>query len=792
MLKSYLLIAIRTLRRNKLHASINIVGLAIGMACCILITLFVQFELSYDRQNKDADRIYRLAVDLEANNWAISAFPIGQVLQDNFGEIEKFTRIKPSEIFVRHSDTNVKNKEKVFYADSSVFDVLDISLIKGDASTALAEVNSMVLTEEKARAYFGDQDPMGKTLTLLNDNREYKITGVFRPLPSSSHVHMNMMVSSDNLEPMRPGSPQGWSYMTNHYTYLVLPKDIDHDVFATKISAFMDKLEQRTEDMPRNQLVLQPLTSIHLHSSRGLEIEANGSLTTVYIMSAVAFFILIIACINFMNLTTAQSLKRAREVGIRKVVGSKKAQLVFQFLSESVVISFVSLLLAVAILILVIPKFNELSGKELVVNPLENGFVILLFAGITFFVGVLAGTYPAFFLSNFKPTLVLKGNFVSNVKGQLLRKGLVIFQFAIAFVIMVGTYIIYSQLDFMLHKNMGFDREQTLVLRLPQDSIGDLTLKNEILKVSGVQNVTRFLEVPGKMVRTGGFWYEGVKDNAPENLYFFSGDADLLATMGMKMKTGNYFHEDTKQFHREFVINETAVKHFGWKLEEAVGKLINIGPRGDDPGKVIGVIEDFHFKHLHDKIDPLVMFLEPYYEGTFMAVKVRSDNMKEMVAQIESTWKAVVQDHEFEYQFLDESFDKLFDQEKRLGQLFGVFSGLAIFVSCLGLFGLASFTMEQNRKSVAVRKVLGASVSSIVVMMSRDFLVLVLIGLVIAAPIAYYAMDKWLNGFAYNVGFSWLVFVYAAAAGALVAFGTVSYHSLRAATSNPVDSLKEQ
>jgi putative ABC transport system permease protein len=650
----------------------------------------------------------------------------------------------------------------------------------------------MVLTEEKARAYFGDQDPMGKTLTLLNDNREYKITGVFRPLPSSSHVHMNMMVSSDNLEPMRPGSPQGWSYMTNHYTYLVLPKDIDHDVFATKISAFMDKLEQRTEDMPRNQLVLQPLTSIHLHSSRGLEIEANGSLTTVYIMSAVAFFILIIACINFMNLTTAQSLKRAREVGIRKVVGSKKAQLVFQFLSESVVISFVSLLLAVVILLLVIPKFNELSGKELVVNPLENGFVILLFAGITFFVGVLAGTYPAFFLSNFKPTLVLKGNFVSNVKGQLLRKGLVIFQFAIAFVIMVGTYIIYSQLDFMLHKNMGFDREQTLVLRLPQDSIGDLTLKNEILKVSGVQNVTRFLEVPGKMVRTGGFWYEGVKDNAPENLYFFSGDADLLATMGMKMKTGNYFHEDTKQFHREFVINETAVKHFGWKLEEAVGKLINIGPRGDDPGKVIGVIEDFHFKHLHDKIDPLVMFLEPYYEGTFMAVKVRSDNMKEMVAQIESTWKAVVQDHEFEYQFLDESFDKLFDQEKRLGQLFGVFSGLAIFVSCLGLFGLASFTMEQNRKSVAVRKVLGASVSSIVVMMSRDFLVLVLIGLVIAAPIAYYAMDKWLNGFAYNVGFSWLVFVYAAAAGALVAFGTVSYHSLRAATSNPVDSLKEQ
>lgn len=792
MLKSYLLIAIRSLRRNKLHASINIIGLAIGMACCILITLFVQFELNYDRSNKDADKIYRLALNLEANNWAISAFPLGGILKDNFAEIEKFTRIKPSEIFVRNSVANIKNKEKVFYADSSVFDVLDIKLIKGDPATALAEINSMVLTEDKARTFFGDEDPIGKTLTLLNDNKEYRITGIFEPLPANSHVHMQIMVSSDNLEPMRPGSPQGWNFITNHYTYLVMPNVNDHEAFAKKISEFMDKYEERTADMPRNQLVLQPLTSIHLHSSRGLEVEANGSMNTVYIMSAVAFFILIIACINFMNLTTAQSLKRAREVGIRKVVGSRRSQLVFQFLSESVVISFVSLVLAVVILFIAVPSFNEVSGKEININPLQNGFVLLLFAAITFFVGVLAGTYPAFFLSAFKPTSVLKGNFVSNLKGQLLRKGLVVFQFAIAFVIMVGTYVIYAQLDFMLNKNMGFDREQTLVVRLPQDSIGDLTLKTEMLRLPGVQNVTRFLEVPGKMVRTTGIWYEGVKDNVPENMYHFSGDIDLLATLGMKMKAGNYFHEDTKQFYKEFVINETAVKHFGWKTEEAIGKLINLGARGDDPGKVIGVIEDFHFKHLHDKIDPLVMFLQPHYEGMFMAIKVKSEDMKQTVSTIENTWKATVTNYEFEYQFLDESFDKLFDQERRLGQLFGIFSGLAIFVSCLGLFGLASFTMEQNKKSVAVRKVLGATVSNIVVMMSKDFLKLVLIGLILAAPVAWYAMDKWLSGFAYNVGFTWVVFAYAAIAGALVAFGTVSYHSLKAATSNPVNSLKEQ
>lgn len=792
MLKSYLLIALRSLRRNKLHASINIIGLAIGMACCILITLFVQFELNYDRHNARATRIYRLVLDLEANNWAISAFPIGEVLKDNFAEIETYTRIKPSEIIVRNTDRDIKIKEKVFFADSSVFDVLAIKLIQGNPATALAEINSIVLTQEKARAYFGEQEALGKTLTLLNDNKEYKVTGIFEPLPSNSHVHPEVMVSSDNFGPMKPGSPQGWGYLTNHYTYLVLPEGIDHMAFSKSISEYMDKFENRTADQEKNHLVLQPLTSIHLYSNRGLEVEANGNITTVYVMSAIAFFILVIACINFMNLTTAQSLKRAREVGIRKVVGSRRAQLIFQFLSESVVIGFVALLLSMILLVVAMPTFRELSGKVLEINPLRNGFVPLLFVSITFFVGVLAGTYPAFFLSNFKPTLVLKGNFVSSLKGQLMRKGLVVFQFSIAFVIMVGTYIIYQQLDFMLNKNMGFDREQVIVVKLPQDSIGDLTLKNEILKLAGVKSVSRMLEVPGKMVRTTNFWHENIKDNLPQNMYYFSGDADLLETMGMKMKAGEYFHPDSKQYGKEFVINETAAALFGWKPEEALGKLMNFGERGEDPGKIIGVIEDFHFKHLHDKIDPLAMHLEPVYEGQFMAIKIQSNDLKASVSGVENVWKTMIPTREFEYHFLDDSFDKLFEQERKLGSLFGVFSGLAILVSCLGLFGLASFTMEQSRKSVAVRKVLGASVTDIVLMLSRSFLALVLLGLILAAPVAYWAMEKWLNGFAYHIGFTWLVFLYAGVAGALVAFLTVSYHSIRAATNNPVNSLKEQ
>ena len=793
MIKSYFLVALRTLSRNRLHASINIIGLAIGMACCILIALFVQFELGYDRQNKNANRIYRLAVDLEANNWAISAFPLGGLLKDTYPEVGNYTRIKPVDVFMQNSSgTLFKSKEKVFYADSSVFDVLDIHLIKGNPANALAEVNTMVITPTIARAYFGDEDPIGKTLTMLNNKKEFVITGIFEPLPSNSHVHINLMASSESFNPMRADSQVGFNSLTNHYTYLVLPEGIDHLVFEKTISAFLDKYQEIKEGDDPNVIRLQPLTSIHLYSNRGLEIEANGNMNTVYVLSAIAFFILIIACINFMNLTTAQSLKRAREVGVRKVVGSQQRQLIFQFLSESVVISFISLVLAILILALIVPLFNDISGKEIIINPLENALIVVVFIGITLFVGLFAGIYPAFFLSSFKPASVLKGNFIGNVSGQLLRKGLVVFQFAIAFIIMVGTYVVYSQLDYMLNKNMGFNREQTLVISMPRDSVGDLTIKNEMLRLAGVSGVTRFNEIPGNMVNTTNMWYEGVKDNEAENLYLFSGDADLLKTMGMKLKAGNYFREDTKQFGKEFVINETALKRFGWKPEEAIGKLMEFGERGSDPGKVIGVIEDFHFKHLHEAIDPLVLFLNPDYEGRYMAIKVNTTDMKAMVASVERTWKTLLPQYEFEYRFLEESFDKLFDQEKRLGQLFGIFSALAIFISCLGLFGLASFTMEQSRKSVAIRKVLGASVFNIVLMMSKSFLRLVLLGMVLAAPLAYFATTRWLQGFAYNVGFAWIVFLYAALVALFVAFATVSYHSLKTATTNPVNSLKAQ
>ncbi|MEM9299933.1 MAG: ABC transporter permease [Bacteroidota bacterium] len=792
MLKNYLVVALRNLKRNRLHSSINIIGLAVGMTCCILITLFVQFELSYDRHNKNADRIYRLVVDLEANNWAISAFPLGQMLKDNFPEVEDFTRIKPMDPFLVNEATNTKLKQKVFFVDSTVFDVLDIKLLKGNSATVLSKKNSMLLTPERAEAFFGSEDPIGKTLIWANDNQPYVITGIFEPQPASSHVHMEVMVSSMDYPPMTPEYERRWSFLTSHYTYLVMNEPLDYNEFGERVSAYLDEYHEVAEDEPGNVIKLQPLTSIHLNSNRGLEIEANGNMKTIYIFSAIAFFILLIACINFMNLSTAQSLKRAKEVGIRKVAGCHKNQLIFQFLSESVVISLSALAIAILALIIAVPEFNDITGKRLELNPIENKEVILMFLGVTVFAGVVAGLYPAFFLSAFKPILIIKGTYGGKLGGQMLRKGLVVLQFAIAFMIIVGTYVVYSQLDYMLNKNMGFSREQTLVIAMPNDSIGHEVVKNELLSLSGVESGTFMLETPGNMVRTSSIWYEGSETDDGDNIYLFSGDPDLVETLGMTMLGGRYFDKSTENYYREFVINEKAVEYFGWEVDEAVGKLMQFGSRGEDPGKVVGVIKDFHFKHLNEEIDPLVMYLSDSYEGTHMALKLNSGDLSETVELINARWSELVPQHTFEYEFLDESFDALFDQEKRLGQIFGIFSILAVFISCLGLFGLTSFTVEQIKKAVAVRKVMGATVINIVALVSKDFLKLVLIGMLIAAPMAYYAMNTWLSGFAYNVGFQWIVFGYAATAGVLVAFLTISYHSLKAATTNPVRSLREQ
>jgi len=794
MLKNYFKTTLRSLLRNRLYSIINIVGLSVGITSCIVLTLYVQFELSYDKHIPNADRVYRMAIDLEANNWAISYFPAGRLLQDNFPEVESFTRFKPVEPYISQNGVDNLVSEKIFYADSTVFDIMNIPLLQGTPETVFNDANSIVLTRKKAKQFFGDTDPIGKTLTTQSGEQTYMVTGIIEEPVSATHAHLEMIASSNAFAPMRPEFENGWNYLTNHYTYLRLNEHTNPIEFAETITKFIYDHLEIPEDQRTDVIRLQPVLDIHLYSDRGLEVEANGNVRNVYIFSIVAFFILLIACINFMNLTTAQSLKRAKEIGIRKVVGSKKEHLIFQFLSESVIISFIALILAFVFLTFIIPIFNEVTQKSLTIDPQENPSILMLFCGLSLFVGLISGVYPAFFLSSFSPNKVLKGKFATNITGQYVRKTLVVFQFAIAFIIIVGTYIVQDQLSFMMNKDLGFDKERLLILKMPSDSVGIATLKTELLRLPEVQSATKFAEKPGYMVRTSGLWREGIDDEQAENIYLFSGDADMMNTLDLNLKEGQFFREESERYYKEFVLNEAAVKKYGWTKEEAVGKMMDFGQRSDDPGVVIGVIEDFHFKHLESAIDPLVMFKGPdqNFEGRFLALKLSTDDLQNALEKVETTWAGFVPAHPFNYEFMDESFDKLFKQEQDLLKLFALFAGLAIFISCLGLFGLASFSIEQSKKSFAIRKVLGASTFGLLNFFSKEFLKLVGIGILVASPLAWYIMQQWLNNFAFHVSIKYHIFLVAAGSAILISVVTISFHSLKAALANPVKSLKDE
>lgn len=792
MFKNYLKSTLRNLVRNKLYSMINIVGLSVGITCCLVITLYVQFELSYDKHVPDSEKMYRMVIDLEANDWAISYFPVGRLLKENFSEVEDFTRFKPVEPYISENGVDNLVQEKIFYADSTVFDLMGIQLLEGTKESVFADANSIVLTRAKANKFFGDADPMGKTLVTHPDRQTLVVTGIIAEPEAASHAHLNMIVSSNAFTPMRPDFENGWNYLTNHYTFLKLNERTNLAEFEDQINQFVyDHLEIPEEQ--RNQRIrLQPLLDIHLHSDRGLEVETNGSMRNIYIWSIVGMFILLIACINFMNLTTAQSLKRAKEIGIRKVLGSRKKQLVTQFLSESVLICFISLVFSLVLLAFIIPQFNDVTDKALTMNPVENPFVLLFFSALTIVVGLISGIYPAFFLSAFAPLKVLKGKFTSNISGQLVRKVLVIFQFSIAFIIIVGSYVVNDQLSFMLNKDLGFEKDKLLVLTMPRDSIGFNTLKTEMLRLPEVKSASGFIERPGYMVRTSGIWREGIEPTESENVYMFSGDADLKETLSLTLLSGEYFREESERYFKEFILNETAVEKYGWTIDEAVGKRMDFGQRSDDPGIVIGVVKDFHFKHLESAIDPLVLYKAPNYEGRFMALKVASPDILSTVNKVEQVWMDFAPRYPFSYEFMDESFDALFKQEKDLLSLFSLFSGLAIFISCLGLFGLASFSIEQSKKDLAVRKVLGAPTFGLLKYFSKDFLKLVGLGVIVSTPIAWLLMDKWLENFAYQTSIQVHNFLFAALIALVISIVTISYHSLKAVLSNPVNALKDE
>jgi putative ABC transport system permease protein len=793
MLKNYFKIAFRNLWRHRVFSLINILGLAVGMTACFLIFLYVRFELSYDKFHSKADRIYRIVCDIKTPTETMHpggpSWAVGPHLMGGFPQVEAAVRTTGDELLVRKG--NVKFQEKnSLWADSSFFEMFDFKLIKGNPRTALNEPLNIVFSESAVKKYFGDKDPIGQTVLLTGDGFTAKITGVMKDIPENSMIRADMIVSMNTItRKLNPGLDDQWGNYGNR-TYVLLKPNANAAAFEKQIPAFLEKMNG-TEMKQLNMypiLILEKFKDAYLRSDRN---DSNsGSIKNIYIFSIIAVFILLIACFNFINLTTARSAERAKEVGIRKVVGAGKQQLTRQFIGESVLICVIAFILTIAASALLLPSFNLLAGKTLSKGVFDNmNFIGLLFLA-SIGIGVLAGIYPALVLSSFKPVTVLKGRFTTGTRGVLLRKGLVISQFTISIALIIATIIVYLQMNFMRNQDLGFNKDQMMVINSNGDPAKEAFM-HAVSSMPNVKSVSMSSSVPG-----GGNMgaYSKIQNAKGEmqiaNLDLYFVDFDYLKQFNIKMVAGRAFSRDfmTDTTH-SMILNEAAVKMFDYRSpQDAVGRDFNQWGR---EGKIIGVMKDFHFKSLQEKIKPLSMRIEP--NGcSLISIKVSGNNLPGTISAIESKWNTLIPARPFSYFFLDEYFDEQYKSEQRFGKLFLNFAILAIIISCLGLLGLASYSTMQRTREIGIRKVLGASVTNIVNLLSKDFLRLVGIAVIIASPIAYFSMHKWLQDFAYRIPISWWIFVLAAVTATLIAILTVSFQAIKAAVSNPVKSLRTE
>ncbi|MGD9346444.1 MAG: ABC transporter permease, partial [Candidatus Aminicenantes bacterium] len=764
MLKNYIKTAFRNLKRYKGYSFINLMGLAIGIACCILIMIYMQDEFSYDRYPQHFERIYRITYHAQTPdrgeiNTARTPPPWAPSLAQDYPEIESYCRLKTPLVswLVSREEVDKRFHEKGFYfADETVFDFFNFSLKKGDPQTALKDPRTLVLTERAAQKYFGSEDPMGKTLRLDN-TYDFLVTGVMKDVPKNSHFSFDILASFSTLSaiPIYGGDV----YTTwrngigpNLYTYVRLREGAAPSMIEAKMPEFLQKY---LGDLIRRVNIkvapkLQPLTSIHLHSNLDAEIRANSDIRYIYIFSAIAIFILLIACINFMNLATARSSIRAQEVGMRKVIGAEKRQLVFQFFGETVFLAFLALFLSLILVYIFLPVFNSLSGKTLVFT-FGDPRILFGVVGITLFVGLVSGSYPALYLSSFQPVAIFRGSLRAGRANKILRKTLVVFQFTLSIVFIIGTGIIYDQLQFLRDKNLGFDKEQIVVLPMGDPRARQVyqTFKDKALQKPSVMAVSGTNSVPGGLIGVVLFLPEDAQAGEEVTMEQFAVDHDFIDAMGLKIIEGRDFSvEYSTDTMEAFILNEAAVKHMGWE-GEAIDKRINIG--NFKRGRVVGVVNDFHAKSLHQKIEPLLIHIAPNPDAYIqLIVRIAPYDYDRTLKALENIWKEVYPKDPFAYSFLDDDFDNLYRSERQRGKVFLAFSVLAIFIACLGLFGLASFTSEQKTKEIGIRKVLGATVGSIVGLLSVEFIKLVLLANLIAWPVSYYIMDNWLSNFAYR------------------------------------------
>ncbi|HNG62185.1 MAG TPA: ABC transporter permease [Ferruginibacter sp.] len=818
MIRTYFKIAWNNLRKNKVFSFINIFGLAAGLACCMLITLYIRNEISYDKYHKHAADIYQLGTNFirEGKETKMSGTPapVAQAMQFEYPEIEQTTRLlalfNEDKTLLQYNEKNAAPQSfyetKGYIADSSFFRVFTYDFLEGNPATALNEPRTVVLSEEIARKIFGNQPALNKLLHIssgTNGDYDFMVTGVFRPVSKPSHIDARFFLSFKGGEIEQLANRMATNFANNNmfFTYLQLKPGTDVAALQAKFPAFIDKYagkDLKAQGFYKKQF-LTKLTDIHLYSGMDQNVTPPGSVTYLYILTSIALFTLLIACINFMNLSTARSSKRSAEVGIRKVLGAEKSALVRQFLGESVFMSLIAFVFAFALVWFLLPAFNELAGKELSLSFSQNTISIIAFLALSVITGIVAGIYPAFYLSSFRPVKVLKGRFSNSLAAVSLRKGLVVFQFVISVALIISSVVIASQMRYLRSADLGFDKDQQVVIPLRSATAKQMypSLKNELAKLPGVTNVGASLFNPGVFNPSDNLLYkEGQTMNDAKRTRMNWVDAGYLQTLNIKPVAGRLFSEafpaDTSF---RMVLNETAIRDIGFpSAQDAVGKKVYFDYQGQQYGfDIVGVVKDFHFEDLHLPITPYGYQLNSNLDNfNYMLVHTRGADMKALLSSIGAGWHRLNPNEPFEYNFLDEEFQKNYQAEDRLAGIVGYFTMIAILICCLGLFGLAAFSAEQRVKEIGVRKVLGASVSGIVGLLSKDFLKLVFVAIVIASPLAWYIMNKWLQDFAYRVDISWWVFVVAGIGAVLIAFITIGFQAIRAATVNPVKSLRTE
>jgi putative ABC transport system permease protein len=785
MFKNYLLVTVRNLKKNSTYSLLNIIGLAIGMTAFILIALYVQYELSFDKHHKNADRIYRVVREERA----FTPAPLGPALKEKIPEVDSVARILRSSHTLISREQNHFLEEEFYWADPETFEIFSIPFISGNPETALDDPSSIVLSQKSAKKYFGDADPMGKILTV-SERYEFKVSGVFGDMPANSHFVMDVVVPYEMYFRITNNDITNWRSNFS-YTYFLLQEGSDPIGMESKISPLIEaplfKAYGYKEPYPK-MYSIQPVTEIHLHSHRMQEIGVNNDIKYIILFSSIAFLILFIACVNYMNLATARSLRRGKEVGLRKVVGAQKGQLIVQFLGESVAMALLAMILSIMMVLVLMPAFNNLVDRQLRLNPIHNPQLLLGLVFITLFVGSFAGSYPAMRMSGFRPISVLSGAFSRSPKGSSLRNVLVLVQFAITIFLIVCTIAVRDQLKFIKTVDMGYTKEQIITLPVREDSVRQniQTMKTELLQYSDIIAVSTSGCLPNNIDTFTSRDWTGRNPDEPIPIYYNTVDYDYIDLFGMQIVQGRNFSRDFPSDETGvFLVNETAVKVAEW--ESPIGRKLTHW--SGETGEIVGVIKDFHLHSLHRPIEPLYIFLGTR-EFSNIAIKIKSTNIPATIDYVAGVMKKFSPSYPFSYSFFDEVFERAYFTEQRMGRVFGAFAILAIFIACLGLFGLTAFAAEQRTKEIGIRKVLGASDSKIFLLLSREFIRWVFLANLIAWPIAYVTMNKWLQNFAYRIHIGIVAFLISGGTALLIAYLTVSYQSIKSALANPVDSLR--